>query len=239
MSFSLIQADLRENVIATLTHDMRSPLTAATLAADMILRKTEDSSLQTYAKRIKVNHQRIDGMIQDLLNTTLLRSGGRLNLKLETFDIKSIWDEIYEGLDTNIKDRLVSVPLSITGTWDRGLLKRAIENLLSNAFKYGKKDSQVTLEVENQNKRIVISVHNEGPVIPKDEQEAIFQIFRRAEAAKQGNRQGWGLGLPLVRAVAESHGGSIGVDSLEGKGTKFTIDIPLDARPYQDSPQSE
>lgn len=238
-SFSLIQADLREQVMATLTHDMRSPLTAATLGADMILRKSKDDSIRAFAEKIKINHQRIDGMIQDLLNTTLLRSGGKLNLKIEKLNIKEVIQGIYEALSPDSKKRMILQIHPVVGHWDRGILIRAIENLISNAFKYGSKNTKVTITAISKNGRTMISVNNHGPVIPKEEQEAIFQIFRRAEAAKKGNRQGWGLGLPLVRTVAESHGGSIGIESSIEKGTTFTIDIPDDARPYQSNPKSE
>jgi signal transduction histidine kinase len=82
----------------------------------------------------------------------------------------------------------------------------------------------------------MVSVHNEGESIPLHEQEMLFQAFRRAEAAKAGNKKGWGIGLALVRGVAEGHGGSIGLDSLPGTGTTFIIDIPIDARPFQQAP---
>jgi signal transduction histidine kinase len=64
----------------------------------------------------------------------------------------------------------------------------------------------------------------------------IFQVFRRAQAAKEGKKQGWGIGLPFVRAVAESHGGSVAIDSTVERGTTFLIDIPVDSRPFQKAP---
>nr|WP_258192562.1 ATP-binding protein [Nitrosospira sp. Nsp2] len=68
----------------------------------------------------------------------------------------------------------------------------------------------------------------------------IFQVFHRAEVAKSGNKEGWGIGLPYVCSVAESHGGSVGVDSGVNRGTTFIIDIPLeDSRAYQDAPALE
>jgi K+-sensing histidine kinase KdpD len=83
---------------------------------------------------------------------------------------------------------------------------------------------------------LFLTVHNEGSPIPAPEQECIFRMYRRAEAAKRNLKQGWGIGLPYVRAVAESHGGSITLDSSEERGTTFTIDLPKDSRPYQNSP---
>jgi signal transduction histidine kinase len=83
---------------------------------------------------------------------------------------------------------------------------------------------------------VMVSVHNEGGTIPPAEQEGIFQAFRRSQAAQQGKKQGWGLGLPLVRGIAEAHGGNIHVDSAPERGTTFVMDMPLDARPYQNAP---
>jgi signal transduction histidine kinase len=82
-------------------------------------------------------------------------------------------------------------------------------------------------------------VHNHGDSIPADQLEAVFQVFRRAKAAKEGDTQGWGIGLPFVRSVVERHGGSIDVDSSEERGTTFSINMPVDARPYQDAPTLE
>jgi signal transduction histidine kinase len=79
-------------------------------------------------------------------------------------------------------------------------------------------------------------VHNEGEPIPLEQIECIFQVFRRAVAAREGSKEGWGIGLPYVRNVAESHGGSVAVDSAAGRGTTFLIDVPTDARPFQDAP---
>jgi signal transduction histidine kinase len=83
---------------------------------------------------------------------------------------------------------------------------------------------------------MLLSVHNEGEPIPLEQIECIFQVFRRAVAAKEGNKEGWGIGLPYVRNVAESHGGSVAVDSAAGRGTTFLIDIPTDSRPFQNAP---
>jgi signal transduction histidine kinase len=79
-------------------------------------------------------------------------------------------------------------------------------------------------------------VHNHGPVIPSEKRETLFRAFQRLTEAEISGKSGWGLGLAQVRAVTEAHGGSIGLDSLPDRGTTFIIDIPLDARPYQDRP---
>lgn len=231
-AFALVQAELREHVIATLTHDMRSPLTAANLAADLILRKSEDEKIQAQALKIKHNHRRLDGLIQNLLNTTLLRAGGKLILEIEVCQTEEIINQAREILSPTQVERLKTMGEDIPAYWDRSHILRALENLLTNAFKYGDSDSNVTLTTGLEHGRVFFKIHNFGPHIPKEEQETIFQIFRRAESARDGKRPGWGLGLPLVRAVAEAHGGSLAVESIAEHGTTFIIDIPQDARPF-------
>jgi signal transduction histidine kinase len=110
-----------------------------------------------------------------------------------------------------------------------------MENLLSNAVKYGDDGEPVEITVIQELARIRVSVHNHGAPIPPEQLESIFQIYRRAQAAK-GHREGWGIGLPYARRVAESHGGSIIVSSSAEAGTTFTLDIPIDARPFEGAP---
>jgi signal transduction histidine kinase len=124
---------------------------------------------------------------------------------------------------------------AVAGWWDRAALKRAVENIVGNAVKYGAPESPITIRTDEVHQRLLLSVHNEGQPIPPGEQEDIFQMYRRADATAR-NEEGWGIGLPYVRAVAESHGGSIGVDSSLERGTTFVIDIPVDGRPYKDAP---
>jgi signal transduction histidine kinase len=127
----------------------------------------------------------------------------------------------------------------VHGWWGRDELRRVVENLVSNAIKYGAREHPVSIRYQAEHGRLQLSVHNEGDAIPPDLLETVFQVFRRAQAAKDGDSQGWGIGLPYVRTVAESHGGSIDVDSAAERGTTFTIDIPVDARPFQDAPVLE
>jgi K+-sensing histidine kinase KdpD len=115
-------------------------------------------------------------------------------------------------------------------------MKRVLENLLDNALKYGEPEAAIRVRISYNHDRMLLSVHNEGDAIPQDELESIFQVFRRAEAAKEGEKRGWGIGLPYVRSVAESHGGSVQIDSAPGRGTTLGVDVPVDARPFQNAP---
>jgi signal transduction histidine kinase len=114
-----------------------------------------------------------------------------------------------------------------------------MENMVGNAVKYSTPDTPIRVDIALVDDRTMLSVHNEGEPVPPDQIESIFQVFVRAEAAKEGNKEGWGIGLPYVRSVAESHGGSVTVDSAAARGTTFIMDMPRDARPFQDAPLLE
>src|SRR5690606_10642417 len=132
--------------------------------------------------------------------------------------------------------RFVCTGKASLGWWDRDAVKRAIENLGGNAIKYGADDTPVSISIRSSHGRTIVDVHNEGDPIPVDQQENVFRAFQRAVGGNTHMRDGWGIGLAYVRAVAERHGGSIGLDSAAERGTTFTLDMPTDARPYENAP---
>jgi signal transduction histidine kinase len=235
-AFTLAQSAFREQFVATLAHDLRNPLAAASTAAQLIPHLRDFEKINNVASRITDNLGRIDKMIQDLLDTVMFQRGERLSLHPTNFDIADVVREVIEESSAVYGPRFEMVGTSITGWWGRDAIKRALENLISNAVKYGASDTPIRISISQYYERMLLSVHNQGDPIPPDQVESVFQVFRRAKAAKEGNQQGWGIGLPYVRSVAESHGGSIDVDSAEDRGTTFSIDIPADSRPFQNVP---
>ena len=151
-------------------------------------------------------------------------------------DIADVVKEVQAQLAVTHDARFQIFGGSVKEWWDRDVLKRAIENLVGNAVKYGDISKPIRISFAETYERLILMVHNEGQPIPLEEQEGIFQIFRRVHAVRESKVQGWGIGLPFVRGVAESHGGSIVIDSAIERGTTLTIDIPLDSRPFQNAP---
>jgi signal transduction histidine kinase len=107
---------------------------------------------------------------------------------------------------------------------DAKALRRALDNLISNAIKYGTGDVSVSVEKSSYNKTVSFSVHNWGNPIPKEQQSEVFSRYYRAEG--QRATSGWGIGLSLVKGIAEAHGGEVTVSSSETEGTTFAIGIP-------------
>jgi two-component system OmpR family sensor kinase len=112
-------------------------------------------------------------------------------------------------------------------------MRRALENLLSNAGKYSYPGSAIRITLRNEDNQMCLSVHNQGAALSAEEQARIFQPFERGTAAEQGAQQGWGIGLTLVQGIVDTHGGKISVESTPGGGTTFTVKNPMDSRPFQ------
>lgn len=237
MGFALVQSNIREQFIATLTHDLRNPLSAIKMAAELASEAAGSNSEAVGLLEIVVqNATRADDMIQDLLDASMLSAGSRLKLNIEPCDHLAMLHDTMESLVLQHGSRLQLMGKPCKGYADAKALRRALENLISNAIKYGSAGTPVTISLEEEHGRTIFQVHNFGPPVPFDELESIFQVFRRSQEKTHQRKQGWGLGLALVRGVAESHGGSISVESNAEKGTTFTLDVPTDARPFQESP---
>lgn len=233
--FSVADKALRERFAAALAHDLRGPLGTTSTALELILSVDDFSKVRIFAVKALENVHRMSGMINELLHTMAFHSGEQISLTLSNFDIRALLKEVQVELTFREARITLTEGPPIVGWWDRRVMKRAVENLLSNAVKYGNKQSVITMSGSFTHERLLLAVHNEGDPIPSEEQENIFKMFRRVKNKEVVQQQGWGIGLPYVRAAAESHGGSIVVDSSADRGTTFTIDIPVDCRIFIDS----
>ncbi len=223
----LIQARLA----SALTHDLRSPITSAKLTAQMILRRTEgvDEITRSAVSRIVKGMDRVDLMIHDLLDASLIRAGEQLPLKLEKFDLNALAQGVIEDFSIIYGKRFIANPVApVSGFWSESALRRVIENLLNNAVKYGALDVPIILSIQQSGSMASLSVHNQGDPIPLSDQAILFQQYRRTRSAN--SHVGWGLGLMVVKGITEAHHGTVRVESAQGEGTTFTIDLPLDAR---------
>jgi signal transduction histidine kinase len=230
-AFVQVHQRFRELFTAALTHDFRGPLANAMNYLDLVRRDAEPGQHGHFAVRALHNLKRVDRMIQDLLDTTRTNAGARLPLHIGSGEARALAGEAIGDLILRAGDRFVlDAPKPVNGHWDVERLKQALNNLLENAVKYGADDMPVTCRVSSSNDRLFISVHNQGEPIDPALIPVLFQPFRRTLSAENSSKEGWGLGLTLVQAIAEAHGGSVGVESTPSDGTVFTIDIPCDAR---------
>lgn len=225
-----VERGMRERFVATLAHDLRGPLSAARMAAELIAR--EPARAQDLAIRVERNVERVDRMIRDLLDANRIRAGEPLPLRLEVCDLCALAHQVAEEARAMYGDRFVVDCGEARGIWSADELHRALWNLVSNAVKYGAPKQPITISVTTSADGARASVHNLGEPLPAEELPSLFDAFYRSTKARAGGSLGWGLGLALVRGCAEAHGGHARVSS-DQTGTTFSIELPLDATPYQ------
>ncbi|NNG25372.1 sensor histidine kinase [Telluria aromaticivorans] len=230
-SFTRIHEELRHKVAAALSHDMRTPLSVVAHGAQLLQITSDLSMVRHVASKIESNTDRIEKMMAELLDALTFQGAAKIPLHLTRFDILDLIQEMREQY-SHVHDNDVMVDMSsepVMGYWCRASLRRAVENLINNAFKYGDRNTVKIMACQTRG-RLMLSVHNEGNAIPEEQHDRIFEYLRRESGPLSAT--GWGIGLPFVKAVGESHGGSVSVDSSPELGTTFIIDIPVDCRPF-------
>jgi signal transduction histidine kinase len=230
-AYTRIHEELRHKVAAALSHDMRTPLSVVANGAHLLKVTSDLSKVRHVAGRIEANTDRLEQMIADLLDALTFQGAARIPLHLTRFDILDLARETRDQY-SNGHENDATIAISgeaVTGYWCRASLRRALENLINNAIKYGD-GSTVNIIARQTRGRLMLSVHNEGNPIPEEQHDRIFEYLRRETGPLSAT--GWGIGLPFVKAVGESHGGSVTVDSSPELGTTFIVDIPVDCRPF-------
>jgi PAS domain S-box-containing protein len=220
---------MRDNFVATITHDLRSPMTAVMMNAQIMKRKADNPELiQSHALRIVNNINRADKMIQDLLDANLIRAGAKIQVKKEKTNLSQIIKDIAEGYNDIYNGRLHSISNThdLTVMTSGSGISRAVDNLITNAFKYGLDDTPIEVVLNDLDGFIEISVKNSGDIIKPEDLKNIFEPYKRTQSAEKGVQKGWGLGLTLVKGVAEALDGNVSVISTKEKGTVFTMKIP-------------
>lgn len=225
--FAAIQSAFRERIAASLTHDMRTPLSVILTAAQMLAR-SGDAGTARLAEKIGTQARRLEAMFQEQLDAIDAAPVKAEQLQVSHFDALELARQVAADSSDGTRPgaRCVVTGDPVCGWWDRNALLRALENLVGNGLKYGSGD-QVTIDVAQAHGRVILSVHNHGNPIDEADHAAIFRYLNRGATQQQ---PGWGIGLQFVQSVAIRHGGTVVLDSAADTGTTFAIDIPCDAR---------
>lgn len=227
--FSQQQKELRRRMAATISHDMRTPLAVITSGASIIEAAENAEQSKLAARKILSSAHRLGQMIEELLDALTVHGGQSLLLAMSQFNIADLVQEVSQEYSGTIVAPIEAESEQIVGQWCRSSLRRAIENLVNNAIKYGDK-GPVRVRSQRAHGRLMLTVHNTGNSIAPEQFECIFEYG--TQGASTSKVEGWGIGLPFVKQVAEAHGGSIAVDSSPSTGTTFILNIPIDSRPF-------
>lgn len=228
---------VRDQFLMIASHELKTPLTCLRLLIDVAewdLHYDPEQSLERFKNKIKKQKHhlaRITRIVDDILDESRI-SRGNLPLNKKLCNLSDSVKEILESFKILAEEKGVAVQAeiedNISMTCDQFRIEQVVLNLLMNALRYGEK-RPVSLSLKTENSMIVLSVKDSGLGIPPEDQERIFQKFERANAEKETN--GMGLGLYIAKHIVQSHEGEIKVLSTPGKGSVFSVILPLTTAP--------
>lgn len=215
---------LREEVLSLVSHDLRSPLTVVLGYLDILGRVTEDERGKAAVENARRAAWRIEELLRDLASAT--RAVGVLAPGvMRPVDLADLAANVASALQVETEQTIVLNAVEgacVLG--DSARLEQAVTNLVGNAIKHGPAHGSIDITVARVGDRAVLSVEDEGPGVPEEQRETIFE--RSARGSGSERTPGMGLGLYIVRVVAEAHGGLAYVDGTKDN-TRFVLDLPL------------
>jgi PAS domain S-box-containing protein len=223
---------LKSNFLATMSHELRTPLNAIVGFADLLARQTAGPLAQKqerFVQHIKESSRHLLALIDDILDLSKIEAG-RLDLNFESFPLSVAADEVLSTLRPLAAakeiDLTTDLSLDVMLHADHVRVKQILYNLLSNAIKFTPSKGSVRLVARLQEGVVHIAVIDTGVGIPREEHEAIFEIFHRRLTSTQQASKGTGLGLSITRLLVEQHGGKVWVESEPDRGSQFHLTLP-------------
>lgn len=229
---------LRTEFFANLSHELRTPLNVIFSAQQILslfikdcFEEDKSEKANKYLKIIKQNCYRLIRLIGNLIDITKI-DVGNFNLELQNYDIVNLTENIALSVNEYIKDKKISLIFKSSIderiiACDPDKIERMILNLLSNAVKFTPKNGEIFVNIHEKDDRVIISIKDTGIGIPKEKQNSIFERFVQVDKSTMRKNEGSGIGLSLVKSLAEMHGGIIRLESIESEGSKFTIELPI------------
>jgi signal transduction histidine kinase len=228
-------AKLKSDFVSNVSHELRTPLSLIRLYAETLEmgRIANADKPQAYYHIIRTESERLSALINNILDFSRIEAG-RKEYEFRETDLPSLVrstldsyrDQIEQhgfNFEENIDDNIPPV------TVDREAIARSLLNLVNNALKYSANDKYLGVKLYRDNGTVKLEVVDHGIGIPRHEQNKVFEKFYRVGDPLVHNTKGSGLGLSLVRHIVHSHGGDVALESAPGKGSKFTVILPIES----------
>ena len=224
----------RDEFLSSAAHDLKNPLANMKAQAQVLQRRVArpggipPEKLLAGLESIDGSATRMAALINDLLDTARVELGQPIELRRRATDLVALAQRVVteQRQATERHDiRIEAADTNIWGDWDAERLERVLINLLENAIKYSPDGGEVLVTIKHAHGLVELAVHDEGLGIPAADLPHVFKRFRRG-ANVVGRISGTGIGLAGVHSLVESHGGTIAVESQEGKGSTFIVRLP-------------
>jgi signal transduction histidine kinase/HAMP domain-containing protein len=223
---------MKSDFVATVSHDLRSPLTLMRGYATMLEMVGEiNEQQQGYVKKIIIGVENMSRLVNNLLDLGRIEVG--VGLQVENVPVLDILERVTGTLQLQAAQKNISLNVELPKDMpnviqaDQALLHQAVYNLVENALKYTPEGGSVTINASTKDNSLIFSIADNGIGISPDDLPRLFEKFYRGSQREARAQHGTGLGLAIVRSIAERHGGRVWVDSKLGKGSMFYLQIPL------------
>jgi len=231
-------ARLKSDFVSNVSHELRTPLSLIRLYAETLEmgRITSPQKYQEYYSIIRKESERLTALINNILDFSRIEAG-RKEYDFRETDLRELVHNTLESYRYQIEqngftfeEKIGEVPPMRV---DREAMARSLVNLVNNSLKYSQDRKYIGVNLYRDNGSVKLEVVDHGIGIPTDEQGKIFEKFYRVGDPLVHNTKGSGLGLSLVRHIAQAHGGDVSVESAPGRGTRFTISLPIERKEIQ------
>ena len=225
--------ELKDQHLGIAAHDLRNPLSSIRGMSQMLVEMELDENTQTsFLQSIyRVSDQMLT-LVDNLLDVAVIESG-RFDLKITEENISSLVGERIELMAKNAERkeiRLIADLQKVTDSlFDADRMRQVVDNLLSNAIKFSPSGSVVNVACGQAGRILDITVTDQGPGIPSEDLDRLFDTFEKLSAQPTGGEKSTGLGLSIVKSIVDAHGGEIEVDSEVGRGTTFIVHLPVES----------
>jgi two-component system sensor histidine kinase SenX3 len=221
---------MRNDFVANVSHELKTPVGAISLLAETLEGAADDEvAVRRFAKRMQKESVRLTALVQDIIELSRLQ-GADVVQSGKPVDLNAVVAEAVDRNKLPAEAKEISVvvggKLTLPVYGDQDLLMTALRNLIDNAIRYAPERTKIGVGLRSREGLAVISVTDQGPGIPPEDQERIFERFYRVDAARSRQTGGTGLGLSIVKHVVAQHGGEVSVWSQPGQGSTFTVRLP-------------
>jgi two-component system sensor histidine kinase SenX3 len=221
--------NVRRDFVANVSHELKTPIGALELLAETLAAETDPEVARPLIERIAQEAERLGRIVDDLLDLSLIETQEAVATQVVAVD--AVVDEAVERLRPSAMVAGIGLQVhhgsrEATVECDPRQILSAIVNLLDNAVKYSEAGKVVTVETERDDDEVVVAVVDHGIGVPSRDLERIFERFYRVDQARSRDTGGTGLGMAIVRHVAQAHGGDVTVESTEGQGSTFRLRLP-------------